>query len=141
MITRPCKLQDPEKVQAIVDAYFSEREEQQEVRELKNGDKRVYRIPPSIWALSQKLGITDDAFREYIDPEHTENSEAYNKQIISILMYAKQRIINELYEGVCLGYWNEKVVMAQLQKFGVIGVDTTENTVKVVIQGSNSWSE
>lgn len=35
MLTRPCKLQDPVKVQKIVDAYFSEREEQQEVRELK----------------------------------------------------------------------------------------------------------
>jgi len=139
MLTRPCKLQDPVKVQAIVDAYFADREEQQEVRELKNGDKRIYRKPPSIWSLSKKLGITDDCFREYIS-EDAENNEAYNKEIIAILRDAKQRIIDELYEGVACGYWTEKIILAQLQKFGVIG-DTDDHQVKVVIQGSNSWSE
>lgn len=140
MLTRPCKLQDPKKVQEIVDKYFSEREKNQEVRELKNGDKRVYRIPPSIWSLSQKLGIKDECFREYISPENEDNP-AYNKEITAILRYAKERIINELYEGVQLGYWNEKVTMAQLAKFGVIGDNTEEKAVKIVIQGSASWSE
>lgn len=43
MVTRPCKLQekDYERLEKLIDEYFSEREEKQEVRELKNGDKRV----------------------------------------------------------------------------------------------------
>lgn len=144
-ITRPCALQDPKKVKRIVDAYFSDREKQQEVRELKNGDKRVYRIPPSIWALSRLLGITDDTFRRYVDEDYTQDRDAYNtetqKEICSILADAKERIIQELYEGVQLGYWNERVSMAQLQKFGVIGSESDSRDVKVIIQGSNTWSE
>lgn len=139
MVTRPCKLQDPEKVQEIVDNYFAEREAEQEVRELKNGDKRVYRIPPSIYSLASKLGLTRQAFYDYIDQSNT--SEAYNKEIINILTDAKERIIEELTEGVLLGYWNERVVMAQLQKFGVIGSDVNNHDVKVIIQGSSEWGK
>jgi len=140
MITKSCKLQDPEKVRKAIEEYFSQREKDQEVRELKNGDKRVYRTPPSIWALCQHLGISEDTFAR-----HTANDEdipeSYNKEICGLLVYAKQRIINELYEGVCLGYWNEKVVMAQLQKFGVIGDTEADTTVKIIMQGDPNWSK
>jgi len=140
MVTRPCKLQDPIKVQEIVDAYFSEREEQQEVRDLKNGDKRVYREPPSVYRLASKLGITRQAFYDYISGERDDH-EAYNKKIIDILTDARERIINELSEGVLLGYWNDRVASAMLVKFGVIGPTEDTKEVKITIQGNNSWAE
>lgn len=140
MLTRPCKLQDPKKVQEAVDAYFSEREAEQEVRELKNGDKRVYRTPPSVYALSKKLGITRDCFYDYVSGENDDN-EAYNKEIILILRDAKERIIDELKEGVMLGYWNDRVTAAMLVKYGEIGPAEDSKEVKIVIQGSESWSQ
>ena len=141
MITRPCKLQDPVKVQEVIDNYFQKRQEEQEVRELKNGDKRVYREPPSIYRLSKELGIDDMTFYRYVNDEYTEGKESYNKEICAILADAKQRIINELYEGLALGYWNERLIMAQLAKFGIIGRDDDNQTVTIRIQGSDSWSE
>lgn len=140
MLTRPCKLQDPKKVQEIVDAYFSEREAQQEVRELKNGDKRVYRTPPSIYALSKKLGITRDAFYDYTSGKNDDN-EAYNKEIIRILLDARERIIDELKEGVMLGYWNDRVTAAMLVKYGEIGPAEDTKEVKIVMQCKEAWSE
>ena len=139
MITRPCKLQDPVKVREIVNEYFVEREKEQEVRELKNGDKRVYREPPSVYKLASKLGLTRQAFYDYVDESNT--SEAYNKEIVDILIDARERIIDELTEGVLLGYWNDKVASAMLAKFGVIGSDVDNNSVKVIIQGSNEWGK
>lgn len=141
MVTRPCKLQDPVKVQEIVDNYFRKREQEQEVRELKNGDKRVYRQPPSIYRLSKDLGIDDQTFYRYVNDDYTENRESYNKQICDILADAKQRIINELYEGLALGYWNERLIMAQLAKFGIIGSDDGDRHITISIQGKESWSE
>ena len=140
MITRPCKLQDPKQVKEIVDAYFSDREAQQEVRELKNGDKRVYRTPPSIYGLASKLGITRQAFYDYTDGSNDEN-ESYSKEIIDILKDARERIINELSEGVLLGYWNDRVASAMLVKYGEIGPTEDSKEVKIVIQGSESWSQ
>lgn len=141
MPTRPCKLQDPDKVKADIDKYFEDRVKQQEVRELKNGDKRVYRKPPSIYSLSKAIGIDEDSFFRYIDDEYTEGREAYNQEICGLLRDAKRRIIDELTEGVSLGYWTEKIVLAQLAKFGVIGESDADKTVRIVIQGNNSWSE
>jgi len=142
LVTRPCSLNDVDKVSNAINEYFQKRVEQQEVRELKNGDKRVYRTPPSIYALCKHLGISEMTFSRYLNKEfeddETEN-KAYNKEICELLADAKQRIIQELYEGVCLGFWNERVVMAQLQKFGVIGLDTENHEVKVVIQGNEDW--
>ena len=140
MVTRPCKLQDPVKVQEIVDAYFSEREEKQEVRQLKNGDKRVYREPPSVYRLAAKLGITRQAFYDYIGGERDDH-EAYNKEIIDILTDARERIVNELKEGVLLGYWNDRVASAMLVKYGEIGPTEDTREVKITIQGNNSWAE
>lgn len=137
MITKPCKLNDPVIVQKLVDEYFTEREEAQEVRELKSGDKRVYRTPPSVLGLSKKLGISHDSFYRYCD----EDSPNYSKEICNILTYAKERISQELLEGIQMGYWNEKVTMAQLQKYGYLGSFEEDKTVKVVIQGSPDWSK
>lgn len=141
MITRPCKLQDPEEVQRIVDEYFQERENKQEIRELKNGDKRIYREPPSIYRLSKKLGITDDTFYRYVNDDYTGDRESYNKEICNILADAKKRIIQELYDGLALGYWNERLILAQLAKFGIIGSEDGDKHVTVTIQGKESWSE
>lgn len=142
MVTRPCSLSDVSHVREVIDNYFYEREKQQEVRELKNGDKRVYRTPPSIYALCCALGISEMTFSRYINKEFEDDeneNKAYKREICELLADAKNRIIQELYEGVCLGYWNERVVMAQLQKFGVIGNDTENHEVKVVIQGNEDW--
>lgn len=144
MITRPTKLQDPDKVREIVNNYFAKRLNEQEVRELKNGDKRIYRTPPSIWSLARELGISYKTFWEYVDNERNDQIDSMNtealREIRNTLADAKERIIQELYEGVCLGYWNERVVMAQLARFGVIGTEESHE-VKVVIQGNNDWSK
>ena len=140
-VTRPCKLQNPEEVQRIVDEYFQERENRQEIRELKNGDKRIYREPPSIYRLSKKLGITDDTFYRYVNDDYTGERESYNKEICSILADAKKRIIQELYDGLALGYWNERLILAQLAKFGIIGSEDSDKHVTITIQGKESWSE
>ena len=139
MATKPCKLQDPNKVKLDIDRYFQDRLDSQEVRELKNGDKKVYRKPPSIFGLCEYLGISEDTFANYTNPE-ARNPETINHEIVGLLKHAKKKIIEELYEGVSLGYWTEKIVLAQLTKFGVIGEDT-DTTVKVVIQGSPDWSK
>ena len=143
MITRHCKLQesDYDNLVKLIDEYFSEREENQEVRELKNGDKRVYREPPSKYRLCKKIGIDTDTFDRYVNEEYTENRESYSKKICGLLMDAKQRIINELSEGVLLGYWNDRVASAMLVKFGVIGPVEDTKEVKITIQGSDSWAE
>lgn len=140
-VTKPCKLQNPEEVQRIVDDYFREREERQEVRELRNGDKRVYREPPSVYRLSKKLGISDDTFYRMVNDDYTEDRESYNKEICGILADAKKRIIQELYDGLALEYWNERLILAQLTKFGIIGSEDTNHTVTISIQGKESWSE
>ena len=141
MVTRHCKLQDPVKVQETVDNYFRKREEEQEVRELKNGDKRVYREPPSKYRLCKALGIDADTFDRYTNSEYTGDRESYNKEICGILTDARQRIIDELTEGVLLGYWNDRVCAAMLTKFGVIGSEEQNRTVTINIQGNESWSE
>ena len=140
MLTRPCKLQDPVMVQKIVDEYFTERKEQEEVRELKNGDKRVYRTPPSIYGLASKLGISRQTFYDYTDGSNSEN-EAYSKEIMDILTDARERIINELSEGVLLGYWNDKVASAMLVKYGEIGSTEDNRTLTINIQSKESWAE
>ena len=140
-VTRPCKLQDPEEVQRIVDQYFLEREDNQEVRELKNGDKRVYREPPSVYRLSKKLGISDDTFYRMVNEDYTDDRESYNKEICGILADAKKRIIQELYDGLALGYWNERLILAQLAKFGIIGSEDQDKHITISIQGKESWSE
>lgn len=139
-VTKPCKLQDVEKVRETIDAYFREREEQQEVRELKNGDKRVYRIPPSIYSLCKKLGISEDTFANYTNPD-ARTPENINPEIVGLLTDAKRRIIEELYTGLALEYWNERLILAQLTKFGIIGNEESEKTVTIRIQGNDSWSE
>ena len=145
MITRPCKLQDPVKVQEIVDEYFRKRESEQEVRELKNGDKRVYRTPPSLYGLARDLGVSYKVLWEYLQDDSDDDSEQMKsetlKEIRNIVRDAKDRIIQELTEGVSLGYWTEKIVLAQLTRFGVIGETESEHAVTIRIQGSDSWSE
>lgn len=143
MITRPCKLQesDYEKLEKLIDEYFSEREEAQEVRQLRNGDKRVYREPPSKYRLCKKIGIDTDTFDRYVNPEYTEGKESYSEKICGLLMDAKKRIIDELTEGVLLGYWNDRVASAMLAKFGVIGPTEDSREVKITIQGSDSWAQ
>ena len=140
MITKPAKLNNPEEVQKLVDEYFTEREENQEVRELKNGDKKVYRNPPTMIGLAHKLGVTRQSLQAYINEESDEH-ETYNKEILSILRDAKTRIIDELIDGVAKGYWTEKIVLAMLTRYGEIGNDEDDKTVKVVIQGSPDWSK
>lgn len=145
MRTKPCLLSDPVVVEKLIDEYFAEREQQQEVRELKNGDKRVYRTPPSLYGLATKLGVDKRTLLRYLDKdvETDENyvgEGSYQTEICRLLIDARERIIEELTEGVALGYWNERLVLAQLAHFGVLGTqDTTE--VKVLIQGSDKWSE
>lgn len=143
MITRHCKLQekDYDELEKLIDEYFSEREEKQEVRELKNGDKRVYREPPSKYRLCKKIGIDTDTFDRYVNEEYTEGRESYSKKICGLLMDAKKRIINELSEGVLLGYWNDRVASAMLVKFGVIGPTEDIQEVKITIQGSDAWAK
>lgn len=143
MVTRPCKLQesDYDELKKLIDEYFSEREEQQEVRELKNGDKRVYREPPSKYRLCKKIGIDTDTFDRYVNQEYTEKRESYSEKICGLLMDAKQRVIDELTEGVLLGYWNDRVASAMLVKFGVIGTVEETKTVTINIQGKESWAE
>lgn len=143
MQTRPCKWQaeNYNELKRLIDEYFSERKESQEVRELKNGDKRVYRTPPSKYGLCQKLGIDTDTFDRYTDADYTEGRESYNKEICGLLVDARERIINELYEGALLGYWDSRITAAQLVKFGIIGSDSEVHEVKVTIQGDKSWSE
>lgn len=143
MVTRPCKLQekDYERLEKLIDEYFSEREEKQEVRELKNGDKRVYREPPSKYRLCKKIGIDTDTFDRYVNQEYTEDRESYSEKICGLLIDAKKRIINELSEGVLLGYWNDRVASAMLVKFGVIGPTEDSREVKITIQGNSSWAE
>lgn len=143
MITRPCKLQeeDYDAIEKKINDYFSEREEKQEVRELKNGDKRVYREPPSKYRLCKKLGIDTDTFDRYTNEEYTESRESYSQEICGLLIDAKKRIVEELTEGVLLGYWNDRVASAMLAKFGVIGPVEDSKEVKIVIQGSESWSQ
>lgn len=132
----PMKLTDPVKVREIVENYFTERENAKEVLSLKNGDKRVYKTPPSVLGLCLKLGISREGFYRYIDRE----SESYNKEICDTLTHAKDRIAQELLEGVLQGYWNEKVAMAQLAKYGELGDSDSEKTVKIIMQGSSDWS-
>ena len=143
MVTRPCKLQekDYERLEKLIDEYFSEREEKQEVRELKNGDKRVYREPPSKYRLCKKIGIDTDTFDRYVNQEYTEDRESYSERICGLLIDAKKRIINELSEGVLLGYWNDRVASAMLVKFGVIGSTEDVKEFKITIQGDSSWAE
>lgn len=138
MITRPLKLQDVDYVRQQVDKYFQDRKDNEEVRELKNGDKRIYRKPPSIFGLCEYLGISTDAFDDYIRQEN----EAYKAipEISGILAHAKQLIIEELYEGVALGYWNERLVLAQLAKFGVL-TNEEKHDIVIKIDGKDSWSE
>lgn len=140
-VTKPCKLQDVEKVREIIDAYFREREEQQEVRELKNGDKRVYRIPPSIYSLCKRLGISEELFSRWTSGSRDDVPENANPEICELLADAKRRIIEELYEGLALEYWNERLILAQLTKFGIIGSEEQDKHVTIRIQGSDSWSE
>lgn len=56
-------------------------------------------------------------------------------------MDARERIIDELKEGVMLGYWNDRVTAAMLVKYGEIGSAEDSKEVKIVIQGSESWSQ
>lgn len=140
-VTRPCKLQDPEEVRQIIDEYFREREEKQEVRELKNGDKRVYRTPPSIYSLCKKLGITEELFSRWTSESRDDVPKNADSQICELLTDAKKRIIEELYEGLALEYWNERLILAQLTKFGIIGSEEQDKHVTIRIQGSDSWSE
>lgn len=143
MVTRPCKLQekDYDSISKKIDEYFSEREAKQEVLLLKNGDKRVYREPPSKYRLCKKLGIDTDTFDRYVNKEYTEDRESYSEKICGLLMDAKQRIIEELTEGVLLGYWNDRVASAMLAKFGVIGPVEDTKEVKIVMQCKEAWSE
>ena len=141
MITRPCKLQDPVKVQEVIDNYFQKRQEEQEVRELKNGDKRVYRVPPSVYSLCKELGISEELFSRWTSGNRDDVPENANPEIRELLADARRRIIEELYEGLALGYWNERLIMAQLAKFGIIGRDDDNQTVTIRIQGNDSWSE
>ena len=142
MMTRPCQLTDPDKVQAAVNHYFNFREASQEVRELRNGDKRVYRTPPSVLGLCRALGISSDTFYRMVDDESAGNQTGnYNSEICGILRDAKDRISQELLEGVQMGFWNEKVTMAQLAKYGELGVEDQDRTIRIVMQGSDSWSD
>lgn len=134
---RPPKLQDPIALQQLVDSYFSEREEQKEIRELKNGDKKIYKTPPTLYGLATHLGITYQCLTEYLNGE----SEQYSKEIIDILTRTKQRIIEELLDGVSQGIWTEKIVLAMLSRMGVIGDSDSEKTVKIIMQGDKDWSK
>ena len=143
MQTRPCELNDPKQVEILIDEYFRERLESQEVRELKNGDKRVYRTPPLLFGLAKKLGVSQRTLLRYTEKAYDEDedfSRSYKSEICQLLADAKERIIEELTEGVALGYWNERLVLAQLTHFGVLG-EQEKHEVKVVIQGSDAWSE
>ncbi|MBR0405893.1 MAG: hypothetical protein IJI68_11960, partial [Eggerthellaceae bacterium] len=64
-----------------------------------------------------------------------------NKEIIRILLDARERIIDELKEGVMLGYWNDRVTAAMLVKYGEIGPAEDTKEVKIVMQCKEAWSE
>ena len=140
MITKPCKLQDPIEVQKLVDSYFTDRENEKEVLSLKNGDKRIYKSPPTMIGLASKLGIDRRTLQDYIS-EESDSIEAYNKEIVLILRNAKDRIIEELIDGVSKGYWTEKICLAMLTRYGEIGNDEEDKTVRIIMQGSNDWSK
>lgn len=137
MVTRPNKLNDPAEVQAAIDKYFQDRENNKEIRELKNGDKKIYKTPPSILGLCLALDINRDTFYSIVNKEGVN----VNKEISDVLIHAKDRIAQELMEGVLMGYWNEKVSMAQLAKYGELNNDQEEKTVKIIMQGNNEWSK
>lgn len=134
-MSKQLKLTDINFVRKQIAKYFSDREQQQEVRELRNGDKRVYRTPPSILGLCKYLGISHDCFDDMINMR----SEKYDAEISEALIDARDCIAQELLEGIQLGYWNEKITFAQLVSLGVLG-NESDSTVKVIIQGDSEWS-
>ena len=70
-----------------------------------------------------------------------EENEMYNKQICAILRDAKDRIINELVDGVSKGYWTEKICLAMLSRYGFIGDTEADTTIKIIMQGNPEWSK
>ena len=55
--------------------------------------------------------------------------------------YDLVQIIDELKEGVMLGYWNDRVTAAMLVKYGEVGPAEDTKEVKIVMQCKEAWSE
>ena len=134
-MSKPFSFTDPEDLKKRVDEYFDHCDATQRELPLKNGDVKNRKQFPTMTGLANWLGVHRDTLYSYINGEEkTGNSADVNKQITDTLIYAKQKIAEDLLQSALSGDADSRIAGMLLTAMGET-VPESSATVNVIIQG------
>lgn len=128
---------DPEELKKKIEDYFSFCEGSRKEYELKNGDIKVRQKFPTMTGLAVWLNVSRDTLYSYINQEPKEdNDEEVTKRLSDTLIYAKNRIAEELMQASMAGDADAKIASLLLNAMGETQPEISA-TVNVFMQGDS----
>ena len=129
---------DPDKLEQLVQDYFSFCDGTRTERVLKSGDVRVRKERPSMAGLADWLNVSRDTIYAYMEPASHSSLGAENAQrIADTLAGARRRIERELITAALNGDCDPRIAALLLSSYGY-GKEQADATVTVRVEGAGA---
>lgn len=131
---------NPETIEKQVREYFKHCDESVEVRELKNGDKRIRKESPSIIGLAVWLDVDKGTIYNLMDKDYIETVTVYSdedkKLIFNTLSRARERIEQSLLQRAIDGDCDTRIASLLLSTYGYTQKVDAGGAITVRIDGA-----
>ena len=132
---------NPETIEKQVQEYFKHCEESVEVRELKNGDKRIRKESPSIIGLAVWLDVDKGTIYNLMNKDYIDSVTVYGdddkKLIFNTLSRARERIEQSLLQRAVDGDCDTRIASLLLSTYGYTQKVDAGGAITVRIDGAS----